>query len=37
MEAIIAAYHGEDYGMIADLPLENVRPQMVWRRTDEVW
>ncbi len=37
MEAIIAAYHGEDYGIIADLPLENVRPQMIWRRTDEVW
>jgi len=35
MEAIAAAYHGEDYGLIARLPLENVRPQFIWRKQDE--
>ena len=34
MEAIAAAYHGEDYGIIAGLPLENVQPEFIWRKRD---
>jgi predicted dehydrogenase len=34
MEAIIAAYHAEDNNLIATLPLENVRPQFIWRKLE---